>query len=424
MSYYDPPRNPLPAHRQVVRSPYGTPGDPLNPRYRRPRRGLFTMILLPAFGIGAVAIVGESLTADDPYIGIQSGIGFAVHDGEDLVLVPYDRTGTAGFLDKVTHDPTEVRVAAIELDSGDNLWDVQISDEIGWNAAVIAAGETYAYLATDDGLTVLDLDNGAVAAEPGRLLGLEAAQSASGAAYAFDPELQAVVALDVNGTIHTIALDTLEAVTAGADTVATWSGLLFAEGTVPDIGGLTSTEALLADGESSVRIEPTAEGAAGGSLILDGPGGEQRALGTRIYYGGAIVLDQTDYMSTFTVDIDVDELIDDFLEDPAAAGKNLWTGLGNTAAGAGGGHVLVEHQREPNVQKYALNVVSLETGQVTASLDTGINLGRAVTSASGHTAVIAAPADSTWLSDLVIVAPDGSVNRVELADVDFFGNPG
>ncbi len=58
--------------------------------------------------------------------------------------------------------------------------------------------------------------------------------------------------------------------------------------------------------------------------------------------------------------------------------------------------------------------ISLDTGQVTASIDTYGHLGRAMTSASGYAVVIAAPEDESWLSDLVVVAPDGSIERIEI----------
>ncbi|MCD0445709.1 hypothetical protein LO763_19050 [Glycomyces sp. A-F 0318] len=419
--YYDPPRNPLPAHGQLVRSPYGTPDCPLTPRrgpFKSRVPGMLAMVLVPPLAIGAVAVAGEHLTAPDPQITLRSGLGFA---GE-LALVPYDRTGSGGLVDSLANDAFQVRIAAVDLATGDLRWDVQLADEPGWGAAVVAAGETYAYLATDDGLTVLGLDDGAVAAEPGSVPGLEGAQAASGAAYGFDPALGAVVALDVDGGLHTIALDALEAAPADADTAAAWSGRLTAEGGVPDIGGLTTTRALLADGESTVSVTPTAEGALGATLAVEGPDGGRRALGTRVFYEAAIVLDQTAPAST-TLEIDVDDLIAEFAEDPAGAAADLWTGLGDTAAGAASGHVLVEHRPEPNGDAYALHVVSLENGRVTASFDTAAHLGRAATSPGGRTVVITAPPDDPRHSDLVVVAPDGSIDRVEFGETDLLGEP-
>jgi hypothetical protein len=426
---------PFPDHRQLVQSPYGTPSNPLTPKVRRRGSGLVAMIVLPSLGIGAVAIVGEHLTAPDPQVTIQSGIGFAVRDGSEIALVPYDRTGSDGLIAEVTSDMFQVRLAAVDLASGELQWDVQLTDELGWNAAVVAAGETYAYLATDDGLTVLEVADGETAAEPGEITGLEGAQAVAGTAYAFDAGLGAVVALDVNGGLHTIALDTLEAVPADEATAATWSGRLFAEGTVPDIGGLTTTEALLADGKSTVRIEPTADGALGGTLAVDDPDGGSRALGTRVYYEAAIVVDQPSLISTASMQVEVDELTEDLMDDMAAAGGDPWagldelagiaglTGLGGTAAGAGSGHVLVEHRTEPGAEAYAMHVIALDSGRVTASFETADRLGRALTSPGGYTAVIAAPEDDTWWSDLVIVAPGGSIDRVEFGATDLLGEP-
>ncbi|MDA1362850.1 hypothetical protein O1R50_24750 [Glycomyces luteolus] len=405
---------PFPTRQQVVRSPYGTPTHPLTPKTKRPYRfGFLWLVLVPSLGIGGAAIGGEYLSAPEPDIALQSGIGFARHDGTDLALVPYDRNGSGDLITSLQHEMFEVRMAAVDLATGDTEWDVLLSDELSWRTAVVAAGEQYAYLASDDGLMILDLADGDVVTEAGDVPGLEGSQSVSGAAYGFDPAIGAVVALDVNGGVHSIPLDSLEAAPADADTTATWSGVLFAEGSVPDIGGMTGTEALLADGESSVRLEPTADGALGAGLVLEGPEGE-RALGTRVFYGAGIVLDQSSLVSTFSVEIDVDELIEEFMEDAAAAGQDLWTGLGSTAAGAGSGHALVEHQPDPAVEAYALHVVDLATGQVTASLETGSRLGRALTGPAGHTVVIAAPEGSFWLGDLVVVAPEGSIERVEI----------
>lgn len=397
-----------------VSSPYGTPSHPLTPKRRR--RGVLGMVglmWLPGLVIGAVAIVAEHQTAPEPDIALRSGIGFAHHDGTDLALVPYDRNGSGGLIAQFQHDVFEVRIAAVDLATGDTAWDVQLSDELAWRTAVVAAGEEYAYLASDDGLMILGLADGGVVTEAGEVPGLEGSQAVSGAAYGFDAARGAVVALDVDGGVHTIALDALEAVPADADTAATWSGVLFAEGSVPDIGGMTGSTALLADGESSVRLEPHADGALGAGLVLDGPEGE-RALGTRVFYGAGIVLDQTLLVSAFTAEIDVDALIEGFMEDAAAAGQDLWTGLGTTAAGAGSGHVLVEHQPDPAAEAYALHVIDLGTGQVTASVETGSRLGRTLTAPTGHTVSIAAPEGSHWLGDLVIVAPEGSIDRVEI----------
>jgi hypothetical protein len=415
----------------LVRSPYGTPDHPLTPEPSRTGIGrlILGLVVMPALAISTVAIVGEHLTAPDPHVAVQSGIGFAVHDGSELVLVPYERISTGeGPIAEVTSDMFQVRIAAVDVATGEGRWDVQLSDGTGWRAAVVAAGERYAYLATDDGFQVRSLDDGSMVAEPGDIAGLAGAQSVSPAAYGYDPAIPAVVALDVNGGIHTIALDTLEAVPADEATAAAWSGRLFAQGAVPDLGGVTTTEAPLADGDSTVRVQPTAAGALGATLIVRDADGADRTLNDRVFYDAAIVLDQTIPTTTASIEAeldDIDDLVDDFLTDPEGTATGLIPGLGRTAAGAASGHVLVEHRTEPGAEAYALHVIELDTGRVTASIDTASRLGRAVTSPSGRTAVIAAPAggDSFWMSDLVLVAPDGSIDRCTFGELDFFGDP-
>ncbi|WP_153025871.1 PA2928 family protein [Glycomyces albidus] len=403
--------NPLSPHAPPVRSPYGTPEHPLTPKRRRPRGlGLFSMIVLPSVAIGATAIIGEHLTGPGADVMLRTGIAFSA-DG--LALVPYDRTGATGLIAEATTDRFAVRLAAVDLASGETRWDVQLADEREWDAAAVAAGAAYAYIATQDGLQVRDLDDGALVTDA--VPGLERVGSGT-AAYGLDPAA-GVVALDVDGGFHTIALDALEAAPADPAVAQAWTGRLAPEGAFPGLGGMTSTEASIG-GDRTLRIEPTAEDALGGGLAVVS-GGDRRALGTRVYYEAGIVLDQTAASTTW--EIDVDELIDGVLEDPTAA-IDLMVPAG-TAAGAATGHALIEHRPEPGGDGFALTVVDLETGLATASLTTADHLGRSMTAPTGHTVVLVAPDEGVFHSDLVVVAPDGSIDRVTFGAVDLLGDP-
>ncbi|GAA2320675.1 hypothetical protein GCM10009853_093590 [Glycomyces scopariae] len=404
--------NPLPAHSQLVRSPYGTPEHPLVPKRRRGLGGgMFAATIALAIGIGATAIGGEYLTAPDPDVMLRSGIAFSA-DG--LALVPYDRAAAGGLLAEIAGDVDAVRLAAVDLASGETRWDVQLADALDADAAAVAAGAEYAYIATGDGLQIRDLDDGSLVVGSGGVPGLEAAGSGT-AAYGFDPAA-GVVALDVDGGFHTVALDAREAAPADPAVAAAWSGRLAAEGAFPALGGMTTTEASVGEG-ATVGVEPTGADALGATLAVEDADG-RRALGTRVYYEAAIVLDQT--VTSTTWEIDVDALIDGVLEDPTAA-IDLIAPAG-TAAGAPAGHVLVEHRTEPGAEGFTLTVVDLRTGLPTASLATADHLGRSMTAPGGHTVVLAVPADGLLLSDLVIVAPDGSVDRAVFGDLDLFGD--
>ncbi|GAA1691716.1 hypothetical protein GCM10009830_44340 [Glycomyces endophyticus] len=403
---------PLPAHAQLVRSPYGTPEHPLEPKRRR---GGFGGMMLGAttaltLGIGAVAIGGEYLTAPAPDVMLRTGIAFSA-DG--LALVPYDRAGAGGLLAELSSDASAVRLAAVDLASGETRWDVQLADELDRDAAAVAAGAEYAYVATADGLQVRDLDDGALVT--GDVPGLEAVGSGT-AAYGFDPAA-GVVALDVDGGLHTVALDALEALPADPAVAEAWRGRLAAEGDAPALGGTTSTTASVGE-DATVSLEPTAAGALGASLAVEDAAG-RRTLGAGVYYEAAIVLDRTAAAAAW--EIDVEGLIDGVLEDPAAAVDLALPG--GVAAGAASGHVLVEHRTEPGAEGFTLTVVDLATGRPTASLATADRLGRSMTAPGGHTVVAAVPAGGVLLSDLVIVAPDGSVDRAVFGDLDLFGDP-
>ncbi|RRR95820.1 PA2928 family protein [Glycomyces terrestris] len=406
------PAGPLPAHTAPVRSPYGTPDRPLTPKPRRGGLGLLPGMLLMSVGIGATAIIGEHLTAPAPDVMLRTGIAFSA-DG--LVLVPYDRNGPGGLIAEAVGDAHAARLAAVDLASGETRWDVQLAGELEWDAAAVAAGEEYSYVATEDGLQIRDLDDGSLVTASGAVPGLEGAGTGT-AAYGFDPAA-GVVALDADGGLHTIALDALTAAPADPAVAEAWTGRLVAEGASPQLGGTTSTEAAIGE-EGTLRIEPTAEDALGGSLVLEA-GGDRRALGTRVYYGAGIVLDQSAGATTW--EIDVEELIEGVLEDPTAAVDLAFPG--GTAAGAATGHALIEHRTEPGAEDVALTVVDLATGQATASLTTADHLGRSMTAPSGHTVVIAAPEDGVFHSDLVIVAPDGSIDRAVFGGLDLLGEP-
>jgi hypothetical protein len=420
----DPAFDSLPARSRPVRSPYGTPEHPLHPRRRRTGGlGLLPMMLLLALGIGATSIVGEHLTAPEPDVVLRTGLAFSA-DG--LVLVPYDRNGPGGLVAEATAGMFATRLAAVDLASGETRWDVRLADELRWDAAVVAAGVEYAYVATEDGLQVRDLDDGSLVTAGGAVPGLESAGPGT-AAYGFDTGAGAVVALDVDGGFHTVDLDALEAAPADEAVTEAWTGRLSAEGALPEVGGMTSTEASVGE-ERTLRVEPTAEDSLGGVLVIEGRGtegggieggGGRRVLGTRAYYGAGIVLDHT--AAAAPGEIDVDDLVQDILEDPASAVDLALPD--NAAAGATTGHALVEHRPDPGAEGFALTVIDLETGRATASVATADHLGRSLTGPGGHTVVLTTAADGAWLSELVIVAPDGSIDRTDFGDLDLLGRP-
>ncbi|MEU5875558.1 PA2928 family protein [Glycomyces sp. NPDC047369] len=415
---------PLPPHVQPVRSPYGTPEHPLEPK-RRPRGiggGIFGLALLMTAGTFVAAVGGEYLTAPQPDVMLRTGIAFSA-DG--LALVPYDRAGSGGLLAELATDVNAVRLAAVDLATGETKWDVQLADELDWDAAAVGAGQEYAYIATADGLEIRDLDDGAPVTGAGDVPGLEGAGTGT-AAYGLDPEA-GIVALGFDGALRTVALDALEAAPADPAVAEAWTGRLAAEGAASQLGGMTTTEASVGE-DATVRVEPTADGAATSGLAVV-EGGDRRALGTRVYTEAAIVLDQT--VTTTTWDIDVDGLIDGLLNDPGAAEELIDDPTGaidltvpaGTAAGAASGHVLVEHRRQPGGDAYALTVIDLRDGATTASVDTSDHVGRTMTAPGGQTITIVAPADGLFQSDLLIVAADGSVDRATFGEFDLLGDP-
>ena len=125
-------------------------------------------------------------------------------------------------------DMFQVRITAVDLATGRQIWDVKLSDELIWDVEVIAVGRNNAYVATPDGLMVLALADGEILAEPDVIAGLEGNYVAAYAAYRFDPGANAVVAMDRDGRVHVIALDTLRANPADPRIADAWQGRLSA----------------------------------------------------------------------------------------------------------------------------------------------------------------------------------------------------
>lgn len=440
-----------------ISSPYGTPEQPRWPRERRRRGlGLLPVLLLP-FGIGAAVVGGVLAAQADPTITLQPGLGLAVTPARQVALVPYERDGEVGVFGMFGGDPWQKRLAAVDLASGDRLWDVKLSDGLVWQATVLVAGDTHAYLATDDGLMIVDLSDGSLAVEPGEIPGIGGGHIASAAAYGYDSVRQAVVAMDVQGGFHTIPVGELAASPADRQTSAAWTGRL-------SDGALTlDEEALTADAASageagSLTLKPTTDGAPGGTLLLTDREGRQRQLGgrpfrepeillaggTRVATGAPVRVDGDTSLTVEEFSLEIEELIAGGLPDEVAeqlqqqleaalaaeaAGLTDLPGLPDLAAlldqygvgpdgadrdgtgGVGGaegaeeqsellalgadrGHVLVQEAADAVGERYRLTVLSLATGEVLASHTMSDEAGQALTSPSGTSVLPLASVDA------------------------------
>ncbi|MFB9908505.1 PA2928 family protein [Allokutzneria oryzae] len=350
------------------------------PRQRRGPRSAF--VLLPLVLFGCMFFGGSYLLSPEPDVEVQRDVGFATVNGREAALLPYERSGSRGMFQLMFRDMFQVRLAAMDLRTGERLWDIQLSDKLLWNASVLAAGKTTAYVSTDAGLVAVSLANGEVLAERAGFGGLGDSYVASRSAYAFDADRNVVVAMDATGNVHTIALDSLVTTPADAATAAMWNGKLSGKRPLPDASSTTAKEAMLNPTESLVLKDKPM----GATLFRRVPGGRISPVGDTVFHNAQIVLERSSP---------------------------------RTAAGARSGHVLVQHERNVNDKTNVLSVVSLATGAVTDSLVVGSS--RAQTVSDDKTAVTVATEGKSHPNGLAVVGADGRITHFSVGTSNVFG---
>ena len=370
MSLTPPPFTPQP---YSPAAPYESP--------RREPRSLapLGLLLVPLLFVGFMIFGVSYFMSSEPEIELQPGIGVAVVDGREVVLAPYERLGTRGMFQLMTKDMTQVRLAAADPATGEVLWDTQLSDEMIRTAAVLAAGERYAYVVTDSGLTIVDIRDGSVVAKGDGIEGLGQAFVAEPAAYGYDAQNRRVMSLSANGDVLAIPLDTAAATPADEQTTQAWAGKLSVDGSSASEPSATALKGDLSQGgQLELRARPG--GGPGTVLVYVSSGGRETLVGGTVFHGASLVVD------------------------------------GASPAGALAGHVLIKHSRSVNDKDPEFSVVSLTTGGVMSSLPVESSPKRAITLSDGTTAVV-------LRNELVVMGPDGRVISLSVGASDFFGEP-
>jgi hypothetical protein len=356
--------------------PYGEAEPYKMPRPARPRRtgrflgiGILAFIVFMVFGF-------SYLVTPEPRVAAKAGIGLAAVDGRQVVLTPYDRQGGRGMFQVIVSPLFQVRLAATDPATGDVVWDVRLSEQLIWDAAVLAAGDEYAYVATEDGLVVLDVRDGSIVSQGSGVEGLGGSYIADIKAYAYDAANRRVLAMNANGGVVALALDSAAAVPADEATTAAWIGKLTAK---PPAQAVTATRGAL-DADAKIELRPRPNGGPGNVLVKVAADDTETLVSDAAFFGATIVR------------------------------------TGEMAAGVASGHVLVKHNRTVNDTGVELSAVSLATGVVTSSVPLGSAPDGVVTRADGSTVVAAG-------NQLVTAGADGRLAAVPLGKADFFGNP-
>jgi hypothetical protein len=352
--------------------PLYVPGPPVVHATVRRRRSPIVM-LLPFLVFGLAFFGGSYAIAPEPDIEVLPGFAFV---DTDLLLVPYERHGNRGMFQTMTQDEFQVRLAAVDPATGETRWDTQLSDQLVWKASVLAGGRQYAYVATDSGLAIVAMADGAVVVQGAGVPGLGEAYLAARSAYAYDPDGRRIMAINATGDVQAIPLDQTKAAPVDAQTAAAWSGRLSAEPEGPPEA--TAQEALTPGGEMIVLRELPFAGL-GKELVRVTADGRPIAVGGTAFQGAGLVV------------------------------------AGGVAVGGASGHVLVQHLRSVNDAGLALSMTLLDNNQVTTTLLVEHAVVHAVLGQDGTAAVATGP-------DLVL-ARDGRLTRVDVGATNFFGSP-
>ncbi|RMI27588.1 PA2928 family protein [Streptomyces triticirhizae] len=450
-----------------ISSPYGTPDHPRWPEARR-RRGLGAFVFLGVpLGITAVVLGGIVAQHQEPTITLQPGMGLAVTPARQLALVPYERSGEAGLLGAFTGDPWQTRLAAVDLNSGERAWDVRLSGELLWEATVLAAGDTHAYLTTDDGLMVVALADGSVAVRPDEVPGLGRDHIASPAAYGYDSVRDAVVTMDVQGDYHTIPVGELAASPADRETAAAWAGRL-REGPLTHDEAAATAETASAGEAGSLALRPTEGGAPSATLVLTDPEGRERELGggplrepeillaggTRVATAEPVLVEVDTSLTVEEFSLEIEELLAGGLPDEVAARlqRQLDEALAGEAAGlpdlsallgeyhgevnddegaprllalgADRGRAVVREAADAVGDRYWITVFSLASGEVVDRHTVTAEAGHALTASSGVSVLPVASEESEFgrHDALLLLRPDGSLDEVPVGGTDLLGN--
>lgn len=203
------------------------PSDRPRRRFSALRQVLTVLLILGAIpALLLTFIVTLPVLVIDDHTTPSTDIGVATIEGREVAIVPYELSGPGGLFDAARYieSETTVRITAVDLDTGDELWDTSIwSDYPALDSAgVVAVGSRYAYLAGDKGLVVVELESGAVVTRDDGIAGLGGAYLAARTAYAFDPVENAIVTLTSAGDVLAIPLDDTAARPARPAVVSRW----------------------------------------------------------------------------------------------------------------------------------------------------------------------------------------------------------
>jgi hypothetical protein len=402
--------------------PLRAPRDPKRVRSRIRRR--FLLLMLAPLIIGGLIFLATQFlmptTRDIEIVPSSAVIGM---DRDDVAVLVYHDDSLPGPFEAMF----QMRVAAIRLSDGEQLWDQRLNEDLIGDAVVLAGDASSVYIGSDHGLVVLDAATGAVRVEGDGVPGIGADAVLSASAYGYDPEVDAVVALTGSGALMQIAVGSTQAVPADAAVTARWQNTL-GSGPFLDETVLTQQVEVAATPDGTrFEIVPVAEAVQRDALVITSTDPAQvvrtelvdarllPVVGLEPRLG--VLLETGQFLPGDFADIDADD-IEALLQQAFGAMPSVEQVV--APAGAGQGFVLVQHRESVNADRVLLSSVDIATGKLIDTVEMQADAVRALTGPSGTTAVIAAAPES-WSADrLLVLEDDGSFREVEVGAVPWW----
>lgn len=367
---------------------------------------------------GALVVVSVSTGAmfamtrwtDRPMVSVGPVVGYATVQDQDAVVVAYGRSGGTVGPPFGSGDHWQERVAAVSLHSGEMLWDVQLHDKDGWERGVLAVSDGLAYVASDEGLSIVEVTDGSVVVDT---VGDDYVRSFNG--YNVDPPLGAVVALTDSGEVEAVPLGTTEIAAVTDDVADAWRTTL--------IGDSAPTR----DADFGIiNVDPAAMPR---GMVL--PDGDLLAV-PKPYQSPDPALMRGGRELARLDGLTNRELVYEVVRTPAALAtpEQLKERVGmfnrhhSSAVPLGIDHGVVlvkgEPVDRPGIEE--LRLFDIETGDTRAVIDNLDGYVRATATPDGSILVIGAQEGSGLDNDrLIVIHPDGRTTRTQIGDTDFWG---
>ncbi len=315
---------------------------------------------------------------------------------------------------------------------------MRLNDKLVSEMRVLAAGGGLAYVATDEGLYIRSLENGAAVAEPDAIEGIGDTFIANMGSYDYDAEREPVVAIDTAGTVYAIPLGESSASEADPETTASWRPVLGEHRSVHDFP-TTGDRARIPD-RTTLGFEPTAPGAQTRSSIVSADidpvaalEGISRRLGDATFFDPAIVLggssvrplavdDMRDRCASEPLACELADMEPEALKTLLQAGAlPAIVGGPDGAAGTDAGYALVAHRTSANRDEHAISSVSLSTGEVIDTIEAGSEVGVGV--AAGESTILTAREFIAEKGQLIVASPEGALSSFEVGRTNLIGMP-